>query len=317
MRDLSHCGPLPRFDPRWRSSTVVDMAEEIVKYAYTRGLDKADIRRAHWERLPVLGDALLDAGCDSDEIISHCHVGHSAPWYTYVSGCWWRECWLLNVILGKDQPVACRRNASRRNPDLSEDLLLVLNPGSYALDRRYRGGLYRLALQDTFDPPVYAVEAQSESEAIDIFVDSEYGSSCHIDMSDKVACADYGYQMSRGDRLGLFEVDRPGWYDLNGNFSEKVLSEPSITDGGTHYDGDHLFLDFIDPADVVYLAPGLPKNGLPAAAYFDRKDCMICGALMFDTDDDAADTCSDDCNHALELLREESRRRIRKQLEAQ
>src|SRR5262245_2263154 len=48
-----------QFDPRWRTSNVVDLARTIYD------------ERA-FERLPILADALLDVGCDSDDILSHC-----------------------------------------------------------------------------------------------------------------------------------------------------------------------------------------------------------------------------------------------------
>jgi hypothetical protein len=47
------------FDPRWRSSNVVGLAQAIYD-------DKA------FERMPILADALMDAGCEDDEIIGHC-----------------------------------------------------------------------------------------------------------------------------------------------------------------------------------------------------------------------------------------------------
>jgi len=41
--------------------------------------------------MPILGDALMDAGCDNEEIIKHCqdpgpHV---------------RGCWVVDLVLGK------------------------------------------------------------------------------------------------------------------------------------------------------------------------------------------------------------------------
>ena len=66
-------------DPRWLTSTVIDLADAI----YTE--------RA-FDRMPILADALMDAGCDSEEIINHCrgpgpHV---------------RGCWVVDLLLGKE-----------------------------------------------------------------------------------------------------------------------------------------------------------------------------------------------------------------------
>jgi hypothetical protein len=63
---------------RWRSGNVVSLAEAI----YTE--------RA-FDRLPILADALEDAGCDHADILEHCrgpgpHV---------------RGCWVVDLILGK------------------------------------------------------------------------------------------------------------------------------------------------------------------------------------------------------------------------
>ena len=65
-------------DPRWLSSTVFDLARTI----YDERL---------FERLPILADALMDAGCDSEDILSHCH--HKGP---HVRGCW-----VVDLLLGK------------------------------------------------------------------------------------------------------------------------------------------------------------------------------------------------------------------------
>jgi len=48
------------FDSRWQNSTVLDLIE-ICK------VDK--------NRLPILGDALMDIGCDNQDIIDYCHRG--------------------------------------------------------------------------------------------------------------------------------------------------------------------------------------------------------------------------------------------------
>ena len=42
-------------------------------------------------RLPILADALLDAGCDNEELIAHCRS----------AGPHVRGCWAIDLILGK------------------------------------------------------------------------------------------------------------------------------------------------------------------------------------------------------------------------
>jgi hypothetical protein len=66
-------------DPRWQTSTVVDLGSAIYQ------------ERA-FDRMPILGDALEDAGCDNDEIIQHCR----GP------GLHVRGCWVVDLILGKE-----------------------------------------------------------------------------------------------------------------------------------------------------------------------------------------------------------------------
>jgi hypothetical protein len=65
-------------DPCWLNGTVVNIARAI----YDEG---------RFRDLPILGDALVDAGCDLVEVVAHCrsqalHVG---------------GCWLVDAILGK------------------------------------------------------------------------------------------------------------------------------------------------------------------------------------------------------------------------
>ena len=67
------------FDPRWRSSDVVGLARAIYD-------DKA------FERMPILADALMDAGCEDEQIIGHCRG----------DGPHVRGCWVVDLILGKE-----------------------------------------------------------------------------------------------------------------------------------------------------------------------------------------------------------------------
>jgi hypothetical protein len=66
-------------DSRWLSSTVLDLARTIYD-------EKV------FERLPILADALMDAGCDNEEILNHCRS----------DGLHVRGCWIVDVLLGKE-----------------------------------------------------------------------------------------------------------------------------------------------------------------------------------------------------------------------
>ena len=67
------------FDPRWRTSDVVGLARAIYD-------DKA------FERMPILADALMDAGCEEEQIIAHCRG----------DGPHVRGCWVVDLVLGKE-----------------------------------------------------------------------------------------------------------------------------------------------------------------------------------------------------------------------
>jgi hypothetical protein len=65
-------------DPGWLTSSVVELARGIYD-------QKA------FDRLPILADALQDAGCDHPDVLAHCrgpgpHV---------------RGCWVVDLVLGK------------------------------------------------------------------------------------------------------------------------------------------------------------------------------------------------------------------------
>ena len=66
-------------DPAWFTSDVMTLAHHIYE------------RRA-FEHMPILADALQDAGCDSDELLCHCR----APDGSHVRGCW-----VVDLVLGK------------------------------------------------------------------------------------------------------------------------------------------------------------------------------------------------------------------------
>jgi hypothetical protein len=65
-------------DPAWRTSTTVGIARGIYD-------DRA------FDRLPILADALQDAGCENADILDHCRG----------DGPHVRGCWVVDLVLGK------------------------------------------------------------------------------------------------------------------------------------------------------------------------------------------------------------------------
>jgi len=66
-------------DPAWQTATVTSLAEAIYQ------------ERA-FDRLPILADALEDAGCNHPDILNHCRSGGKHV----------RGCWLVDSVLGKE-----------------------------------------------------------------------------------------------------------------------------------------------------------------------------------------------------------------------
>jgi hypothetical protein len=65
-------------DPAWLTETVVALAEGIYQeWAF--------------DRLPVLADALEEAGCDSDNILTHCRQPGEHV----------RGCWVIDLLTGR------------------------------------------------------------------------------------------------------------------------------------------------------------------------------------------------------------------------
>lgn len=85
LRDLF--GPMGRiaFNPAWLSPTVTALAKSIYE-------------EKQFDRMPILGDALEDAGCTEIIMLEHCRsgLGYMGPWPRHARGCW-----LLDLLLGK------------------------------------------------------------------------------------------------------------------------------------------------------------------------------------------------------------------------
>jgi hypothetical protein len=66
------------FSPDWRSDTTVSLARQMYE-------------SREFSAMPILADALQDAGCDNDDILNHCRC----------DGAHVRGCWVVDLVLGK------------------------------------------------------------------------------------------------------------------------------------------------------------------------------------------------------------------------
>ena len=79
LRDVVEPFRAAAWDPRWRTADAVGLARGIYE-------DRA------FDRLPLLADALLDAGCDRGDILGQCRS----------DGPHVRGCWVVDLVLGKE-----------------------------------------------------------------------------------------------------------------------------------------------------------------------------------------------------------------------
>jgi hypothetical protein len=66
------------FAPDWRTDTAVSLAQQMYE-------------ARKFSAMPILADALQDAGCDNDDILAHCRG----------EGPHVRGCWVVDLVLGK------------------------------------------------------------------------------------------------------------------------------------------------------------------------------------------------------------------------
>ena len=70
--------PIP-FLPEWRTDTAVSLAAQMYE-------------SRDFSAMPILADALQDAGCDNEDVLNHCRDANQ----THVRGCW-----VVDHVLGK------------------------------------------------------------------------------------------------------------------------------------------------------------------------------------------------------------------------
>ena len=69
---------LVTFSPEWRTDTAVSLAKQMYE-------------SREFSAMPILADALQEAGCDNDDILNHCRQ----------EGVHVRGCWVVDLVLGK------------------------------------------------------------------------------------------------------------------------------------------------------------------------------------------------------------------------
>jgi hypothetical protein len=67
------------FPPSWRTDIVLTLARQVYE-------------SRDFSAMPILADALQDAGCDNDDILNHCRG----------DGPHMRGCWVVDLVLGKE-----------------------------------------------------------------------------------------------------------------------------------------------------------------------------------------------------------------------
>jgi hypothetical protein len=67
------------FNPEWRTSAAVQLAAQMYE-------------ARDFAHMPILADALQDAGCEHPAVLAHCRDPHA----THVRGCW-----VVDLVLGK------------------------------------------------------------------------------------------------------------------------------------------------------------------------------------------------------------------------
>ncbi|VTT98566.1 Uncharacterized protein (Fragment) OS=uncultured bacterium PE=4 SV=1 [Gemmataceae bacterium] len=67
------------FDPAWRTSTAVSLAKHMYE-------------SRDFSAMPILADAIQDAGCEAEALLAHCRD----PKQVHVRGCW-----VVDLVLGK------------------------------------------------------------------------------------------------------------------------------------------------------------------------------------------------------------------------
>lgn len=275
-------GVLDTFPKQFLTSNVVGLAKGI---AADGGFD----------RLNMLADALMEAGYENEYVLPHlqqekrprmcacaggnrrsdqkcviCNCGLLEGFHDQTlhkigqgldCGCWQGTCWVVQWILGLEQRVIARTPPLPNDPDTRVLELPVVNPGGWF------GRVYIIGYTDGFAGWYYLVEAGAADDAIETWVESEFGEPARIPLG----------------HLKDYEVR-----SRSGHSEGDVSYSCSFAGDGTPYDSDNITVAEL-PAQgrsygrgvttrvVLYYGPSLAHRGVGPIAYANFGPCSVCG----------------------------------------
>lgn len=238
---------LPFVRPEWLTDTVLNLA----KLVHETG---------DYSTLPILADALQDAGCDDEDTLNHLRHGihEQGNRDKWEGGCWCGTCWIVRHLLKEPQRVmALYRMPGMMIDDLDE--CPVLNPGdAVGIDG---GTAWLVETTTTYiaDRVRAIVEASNMSRADTEFVSSAFGEDIRITEPD---LSDY-----KAEPSDVF----PNEWSCNWTH-----------DGQHAYDSDELDEFDMHPDQpgsplLTYHGPGIPHDGVTPGDYkWGDWTCLMC-----------------------------------------
>lgn len=272
--------PLPALNHNWLTSTVVQITSVIAA-------------EGTWGSLPILADALQDAGCDNAYILDHCRqtfcqrgcwcantAAGFAPdrkcrvcggkgWVDdttrpthpagkfpdLAGGCWEGTCWVVQLLLQQPQRLVAVVPRAHANDDPLE--APAVNPGECD------GKTWLVGIEEHADVKFFVVEARYTTDVEDKLVDDPLGAFLRLDpahLGDFVTDA--------GD------ADHPPEYSCH--FSADG-NHPYIWEDISVYGAEYLN----PPYAVSYVGPGIPGREMAPVDYADCGPCDICNMTCY------------------------------------
>lgn len=249
MKKLPFPDRMPVFQASWRTSTAVAISSGIVA------------AKGEWGSLPILADALQDAGCDDPDILNHLRTHEHEPgiFPNRCGGCWEGTCWVVQLVLQQSQRVIARyTHVGTMRGDYQ--YAPVVNPG--AAD----GRTWCIVPTTWAGGPEYVVEAKTVTGAEDVLIDDDdLGKDYRIEDGDLV---DYMTSPGRGG-----ENPEPPEYSCSWTGD----GHPYDTEGIYIYGQEHQHF----PWACSYFGPGIPHKGVHPWSYANFGECEWCGKERF------------------------------------